>query len=520
MPAVPLALAEIEERLEEIRYLLNRRSLFTVLAPALGVLLGLAAALVWSAAGATPAIFAAALAASVAVALLALGWAALVLWRRWLSLEEVALLADERAGLKQRLATVLWLSRSGAQPSMAPVLVADTIGKRESWQAAAIVPRRLPLELAYPIAGAIALLVAFLLAPRLSAPPEPVAMKMKPPPHPIEKREPEPPREPPRAQRPEEGAQPLLMPHDDRDQPAGEPGDAAGSKGSGGMSEQLRGAIRQALARGGQMDRPREIGRKAVGRGEADVDGSNPLALGQPRGTGAGEKKGDGETGARPEGSDGKGRESEPEAGAEGKGGQASAKDAAGGQKRGGEKGSGEPKGGKPHDGESGAEAKPKKDSPGGEAGEQRQPSDVASSIQPQNPVIQSNPPRGVGKDAKGKPIDGQGTQPGGAHPVAGPGADPNGLFAGGDPSAQNRVTRAPDGSFKLTLGSFLGDTGGKRDKPESNEKVPALAERAPSSDPPSLNPNQTGDDALRRADVPPEYEEIVRRIYSARPAN
>src|SRR6185369_14245001 len=105
MPAVPLALAEIEERLEEIRYLLNRRSLFSVLAPALGALLGLSALLVWSAASTTPGTFSISLAAALAVATVILGWTFLSLWRRWLSLDQVAQIADQRGKMKERLTT-------------------------------------------------------------------------------------------------------------------------------------------------------------------------------------------------------------------------------------------------------------------------------------------------------------------------------------------------------------------------------------------------------------------------------
>ena len=139
MPAVPLALAEIEERLEEIRYLLNRRSLTAVIAPVIGALLGLAALVVWSTSYATAQTFGVGLYAAVGAAVLLFAWSGLVLRQRWINLEEAARIADDRANMRQRLQTSLWLARSGQQPSFTPVLVADTLGRRDSWKAA--IPR-------------------------------------------------------------------------------------------------------------------------------------------------------------------------------------------------------------------------------------------------------------------------------------------------------------------------------------------------------------------------------------------
>jgi hypothetical protein len=85
-------------------------------------------------------------------------------------------------------------------------------------------------------------------------------------------------------------------------------------------------------------------------------------------------------------------------------------------------------------------------------------------------------------------------------------------------------VTRAPTGgTFKLTLGSFLAAAPGSSDKKgkkgdRDSERVGGGGARDAVAEPPALHPNQTADDAMRRADVPPEYEDIVRRIYSARP--
>ena len=162
MPAVTVALAEIEERLEEIRYRLNRRSVLSIAAPALGILLGLAALLIWSAWRYTPESFSLALGAAIGAAIGLSAWSGLVLWRRWLSLSDAARYADERGRMQQRLTTTLWLARGGRQPVLAPVLIADTIERGNSWRhhrrAASF-----PFELAYPVAGLVALIAAFFL---------------------------------------------------------------------------------------------------------------------------------------------------------------------------------------------------------------------------------------------------------------------------------------------------------------------------------------------------------------------
>ncbi len=69
---------------------------------------------------------------------------------------------------------------------------------------------------------------------------------------------------------------------------------------------------------------------------------------------------------------------------------------------------------------------------------------------------------------------------------------------------------------FKLTLGTFLQNL----DAREAQQKPQHAPERggqvpAPSVD---LNQRQQQDDAMRKAEIPPEFEELVRRVYSQRP--
>jgi hypothetical protein len=141
-----------------------------------------------------------------------------------------------------------------------------------------------------------------------------------------------------------------------------------------------------------------------------------------------------------------------------------------------------------------------------------RRPADPNSEQKPSKPG--PNAPSAAGE------VGGAGgAQRGGAQPVSGSGANVEGLFAEVPPEGMQPGQVPPAGTFKLTLGSFLVSAPGDPSKPGGMERVTARGGRAAVTEPPALHPDQTADDALRRADVPPEYEEIVRRIFSSRPA-
>ena len=71
--------------------------------------------------------------------------------------------------------------------------------------------------------------------------------------------------------------------------------------------------------------------------------------------------------------------------------------------------------------------------------------------------------------------------------------------------------------TFKLTITSFLRAMEQKGSQPrQSNKKASANGSANVASSPQlALNERQLNDDALRKAEIPPEYEDIVRRVYS-----
>ena len=81
-------------------------------------------------------------------------------------------------------------------------------------------------------------------------------------------------------------------------------------------------------------------------------------------------------------------------------------------------------------------------------------------------------------------------------------------------------LSRDVPATFKVTLGSFLRAVEQKGPRPYQPDKriatagVAAVASHAPAG----LSNRQLRDDALRKAEIPPEYEDIVRRVYSLRP--
>ena len=80
----------------------------------------------------------------------------------------------------------------------------------------------------------------------------------------------------------------------------------------------------------------------------------------------------------------------------------------------------------------------------------------------------------------------------------------------------------ASDGTaktFKLTITSFLHAMEQKGNQPQqSNKKATAGGSAGGGTTAQAaLNERQLNDDALRKAEIPPEYEDIVRRVYSLR---
>lgn len=73
--------------------------------------------------------------------------------------------------------------------------------------------------------------------------------------------------------------------------------------------------------------------------------------------------------------------------------------------------------------------------------------------------------------------------------------------------------------TFKLTITSFLHAMEQKGNQPHQLGKKASAGGSAGGGTAAqlALNERQLNDDALRKAEIPPEYEDIVRRVYSLR---
>ncbi len=153
-----------------------------------------------------------------------------------------------------------------------------------------------------------------------------------------------------------------------------------------------------------------------------------------------------------------------------------------------------------------------------GRHGEQRNPStsEQTKDGTEQKRASGSQKPGPQGNARPDAPQDFSGSAPG-----AGSGSNPQGLMApDAAGSAAGAVTESEAKRFKLTITSFLRpvQSPSRNRAPHPGERTAALAPGAPvpGADP-ELSEHQIADDALRKADIPPEYEDLVRRVYSKR---
>jgi hypothetical protein len=104
-----------------------------------------------------------------------------------------------------------------------------------------------------------------------------------------------------------------------------------------------------------------------------------------------------------------------------------------------------------------------------------------------------------------------------GSSPAAGQGSSPGGLMDG---KAQTVATgEGATKTFKLTITSFLRamEQKGNQPRPPSKKTGTTSVPASGNTTQMALNERQLNDDALRKAEIPPEYEDIVRRVYSLR---
>ncbi len=87
-------------------------------------------------------------------------------WTRRVTPMQAAILADERAGLKERLSTALWLSAAGSESALASAQLADAATHAESLRATSVLPWRPPQHWKW-LLGALTLLLAVVYLPSL-----------------------------------------------------------------------------------------------------------------------------------------------------------------------------------------------------------------------------------------------------------------------------------------------------------------------------------------------------------------
>ena len=104
-----------------------------------------------------------------------------------------------------------------------------------------------------------------------------------------------------------------------------------------------------------------------------------------------------------------------------------------------------------------------------------------------------------------------------GNSPAAGEGSSPGGLL--GDRALSAVGNEGTTKTFKLTITSFLRamEQKGNQPRPSGKKSGASGSAGAGSATQVALSERQLNDDALRKAEIPPEYEDIVRRVYSLR---
>ena len=483
MPAITLGLAEVEERLRVLRRRLNaittQHSVYVSLSAVLVALSGL---ILVGLRGSTST-FRASMWGAVVLCLAAVAWAVGATRRRWLDVAATARLADQRAVLTDRLVTFVDL-RARPRPSrLAPVLVAQLLALSQKWQPQQIAPRRVPRSVYMLLASLLALgSTAF-----------------------IERRPPTP---PPPAQ----------------------------------STSSMTGALSTAVP-------PNAPSVGAVGAGAQGTDGAVVSGMSQvgdlPHGAVAGGREA---SGAAPPGA---GQQGIPSSSAGQRGDHSRDPGAGSGENQGGkeqlenvltalpdrlqeairrafhaeamDRGQALVARAEP------SNRDPGKKGDGQQRNQDRQGSDASDhgkadpKVQSRKSGAGSGTEKGLGQPkpgdhgAKGEDGNSPNQNFDGDSPAAGEGSSPGGLMdaKGHGAGANNGAVK----TFKLTISSFLQAMEQKGNQPQQSDKKASASSSAGGGTTAqvALNERQLNDDALRKAEIPPEYEDIVRRVYSLR---
>jgi hypothetical protein len=483
MPAVTLGFEEIEDRLRILRRRVNLFTAQHVGYVTASVLALAVAALVLAALRGSPLMFRITFYAGLVATLTVLIGAPLVLYQRWRDLPHVAALADERARLKDRLVTLLTARERRPPSRLAGLLLADVLALGQRWNPRAIAPRRVPHSV-YAFLLALATLgsTLFISRPEPPAAHDSVALtasgsaegaeaaralagaklvgKPEAAPHPGESGQ--------NAPQPDGSADlaPLSTQNMSGDVPAHGPGapklsddgdaQTPDNPSKDELAQQLQQLIRQAF-NAEAAGKPQQLAQnqpQRAQRAESGEHGDGAIKDRNPSHDSRGQLD-------RESKGDGKTRSDRQQAGDN-------------------EKQNGDPR------------ANPAQ-------------ANQRDNEQPHSAQTAGSQPSSEGQNSE--------------HGEVGPnGSNPGNLLAKQAKPGANAA--AEPKTFKLTLTSFLQGIPRKTDSqpPPPHGRVTddgfANAERGTAT----LSEQQLGDDLLRKTDVPPEFEDIVRRVYSQRP--
>jgi hypothetical protein len=439
MPAITVGLEEVERRVRQLRRRLNAVTLQHCIYLSVSAAMLLCAALLCVGLQASAATFRLAWWLGAAALAVTLAWCAFTLRARWLNREAAGWLADRRGQLGDRLTTLLALRGRPRTSSLAPVLLAQTLGLGERWQPKKIAPQRVPRSVFAMIASVAVFTLVFFFAP--NPPPAPAAVKAPATDGVSQNQD----------QEDEAGRKGGSDEHragDDRKQ---EDTQAAGGSGSAGQ-------LPQPDAASASGSRPPAASVGALAR----IPDRVQQALRQTFRARATDRA--------------RGLGSKPRRGHGGPGTDRSRTAANRTQQRNDEKARG-------------AQNPSAEKRPGNSKRTQKGAAKVA---------------RNSGKkDAGGRPGTGAGSGPLQSQAV------------GKDGSAETASLK--EGTFKVTLNSFLNAVPQPRPRPGGTDGTDSGGRGTSGGGERELSERQMGDDALRKALVPAEYEGVVRRIYLSR---
>jgi hypothetical protein len=486
MPAITLGLAEVEERLRALRRRLNALTAQHSVYVSVSAIIVVITALILVGLRGSAVAFRAATWCGAVVCLAAGVWAAGAARRRWLDVTATAHLADRRGALSDRLVTLIDLRSRPRTSRLAPVLVAQLLGLSKQWQPHLIAPRRVPRSVYALVAALLALGSTAFIERRPPAPPEvqtssatagaltdagsPQAPFMAGSTGKHAADGPSVPGIPPAGELPQgqafDGREASSVPPNG-DSQQGASSTAAGLPGKGA---------------------PQPDGPPRANRGQGDHKGleqpDNALAALPDRLQDAIRRAFHAQPMERPQQLAARADPTNGPPGARGD-------DQEGNQDRQRHDASDTEKPG----------SKPQAPQKGADAGAQKGP----GKSKPGEQVAQRDDGKSPSQNFEG------------SSPAAGQGSSPGGLMDG---KAQN--VAAGEGAtktFKLTITSFLRamEQKGSQPRPPSKKGGTASAPASGSTTQVALNERQLNDDALRKAEIPPEYEDIVRRVYSLR---